>query len=214
MYFEEFREYCLRKPFVTEGFPFDQSTIVFKVGGKLFFLADIDQFTSINLKALPEKAIEQRERYSGIMPGYHMNKKHWNTVQVHSDVPMDMSLRWDKYIWAVRLAKTRSQASEELSKGRIKINASTTKPAREPKVGDKISVVHNSATFTYQVVQLLDKRVGAKLVVDYLLDITPPEELEKLKLYQASQQNYRQNGSGKPTKKDRREIDDFLVDWD
>jgi len=60
----------------------------------------------------------------------------------------------------------------------------------------------------------LDKRVGAKLVVDYLLDITPPEELEKLKLYQASQQNYRQNGSGKPTKKDRREIDDFLVDWD
>ena len=125
-----------------------------------------------------------------------------------------MSLRWDKYIWAVRLAKTRSQASEELSKGRIKINASTTKPAREPRVGDKISVVHNSATFTYQVVQLLDKRVGAKLVVDYLRDITPPEELEKLKLYQASQQNYRQNGSGKPTKKDRREIDDFLVDWD
>ena len=90
MYFEECREYCLRKPFVTEGFPFDQSTIVFKVGGKLFFLADIDQFTSINLKALPEKAIEQRERYSGILPGYHMNKKHWNTVQVHSDVPMDL----------------------------------------------------------------------------------------------------------------------------
>ena len=90
MYFEEFREYCLRKPFVTEGFPFDQSTIVFKVGGKLFFLADIDQFTSVNLKAEPEKAIEQRERYSGIVPGYHMNKKHWNTVQVHSDVPMDV----------------------------------------------------------------------------------------------------------------------------
>ena len=90
MYFEECREYCLRKPFVTEGFPFDQSTIVFKVGGKLFFLADIDQFTSVNLKAEPEKAIEQRESYSGIMPGYHMNKKHWNSVQVHSDVPKDL----------------------------------------------------------------------------------------------------------------------------
>jgi len=88
MFFEECREYCLRKPFVTEGFPFDQSTIVFKVGGKLFVLTDIDQFTSVNVKAQPEKAIEQRERFSGIIPGYHMNKKHWNTVQVNSDVPI------------------------------------------------------------------------------------------------------------------------------
>lgn len=88
MNFEEFREYCLRKPFVTEGFPFDKSTLVFKVDGKMFALADVDEFDSINLKADPEKAIEQREMFSGVLPGYHMSKKHWNTVMVQSDVPL------------------------------------------------------------------------------------------------------------------------------
>lgn len=125
-----------------------------------------------------------------------------------------MSLRWDKYIWSVRLAKTRSQASEALSKGRIKINNSTSKPAKEPKVGDLISITHNTAVFTYKVIQLLDKRVGPKLVCEYLIDTTPLEEIEKLKIYQAAQQNYRHNGSGKPTKKDRRDMDDYLIDWD
>lgn len=90
MNFDDFREYCLRKPFVSEGFPFDKSTLVFKVDGKMFALADIDNFDSINLKADPEKAIELRESYSGIIPGYHMNKTHWNTVQVNSDVPLDL----------------------------------------------------------------------------------------------------------------------------
>lgn len=123
-----------------------------------------------------------------------------------------MSLRWDKYIWAVRLAKTRSQASEELSKGRIKVNGLPIKPAKEPKVGDIISISKNTAVFSYKVISLLEKRVGAKLVADYLIDTTPLEEIEKFKTYQLSQQVYRQNGSGKPSKKDRREIDDFLVD--
>lgn len=125
-----------------------------------------------------------------------------------------MSLRWDKYIWAVRLAKTRSQASEELSKGRIKVNGQTIKPAKEPKVGDIISISKNTAVFSYKVINLLEKRVGAKLVADYLINTTPLEEIEKFKTYQLAQQVYRQNGSGKPTKKDRREIDDFLVDWE
>lgn len=125
-----------------------------------------------------------------------------------------MSLRWDKYIWAVRLAKTRSQASEELSKGRIKVNGLPIKPAKEPKVGDIISISKNTAVFSYKVISLLEKRVGAKLVADYLIDTTPMEEIEKFKTYQLSQQVYRQNGSGKPSKKDRREIDDFLVDWE
>lgn len=125
-----------------------------------------------------------------------------------------MSLRWDKYIWAVRLAKTRSQASEELSKGRIKVNGLPIKPAKEPKVGDIISISKNTAVFSYKVISLLEKRVGAKLVADYLIDTTPLEEIEKYKTYQLSQQVYRQNGSGKPSKKDRREIDDFLVDWE
>jgi len=125
-----------------------------------------------------------------------------------------MSLRWDKYIWAVRLAKTRSQASEELTKGRIKVNGLPIKPAKEPKVGDIISISKNTAVFSYKVINLLEKRVGAKLVADYLIDTTPLEEIEKFKTYQLAQQVYRQNGSGKPSKKDRREIDDFLVDWE
>jgi predicted DNA-binding protein (MmcQ/YjbR family) len=92
MNFEDFREYCLRKPFVTEGFPFDQSTLVFKVGGKIFLLTDIDSFVSINLKCDPENCIELRERYQGIIPGFHMNKKHWNTVLLNSDVDQKLFL--------------------------------------------------------------------------------------------------------------------------
>ena len=74
-----------------------------------------------------------------------------------------MSLRWDKYIWSVRLAKTRSQASEALSKGKIKINDKETKPSREPKIGDLIQVHKNGAVFSYRVIQLLEKRVGPNL---------------------------------------------------
>lgn len=90
MNFEDFREYCLRKPFVSEGFPFDKKTLVFKVDGKMFALADIDVFNSINLKADPENAIEMRELYNSVQPGYHMNKKHWNTVFVNSDLPQEL----------------------------------------------------------------------------------------------------------------------------
>lgn len=70
----------------SEGFPFDEKTLAFKVGGKLFALLDIDEFTSVNLKCDPEKAIDLREQFLGVQPGYHMNKKHWNTVVLQSDV--------------------------------------------------------------------------------------------------------------------------------
>jgi predicted DNA-binding protein (MmcQ/YjbR family) len=86
MILEKFYEYCLRKPFVTEGFPFDESTLVLKVGSKMFALTDVDRFESVNLKCDPERSVELRESYFGIQPGYHMNKKHWNTVSVNSDV--------------------------------------------------------------------------------------------------------------------------------
>ena len=79
---EEFRMYCLRKKWVTEEFPFDENTLVFKVMGKMFALTDVDLFNSINLKCDPEKAIGLREQYPAVIPGYHMNKKHWNTVHV------------------------------------------------------------------------------------------------------------------------------------
>lgn len=124
-----------------------------------------------------------------------------------------MSLRIDKYVWSVRLAKTRSQAADLIAKSRIKLNGESVKPARDVKVGDKIHVHKNTAVFTYEVIQLLDKRVGAKLVVDYLRDITPVDEIEKYKAYQLAQSSYRVHGTGKPSKKDRRDLDDFLTDW-
>lgn len=123
-----------------------------------------------------------------------------------------MKLRWDKYIWCVRLAKTRSQSTELISKGKIKINGESIKPSREVKLNDFIGIQRNTALFTYKVVGFTDKRVGAQLVPNFLVDLTPQEEIEKLKIYQAAQQNYRQT-DGKPTKKDRRELDGFLTNW-
>ena len=121
-----------------------------------------------------------------------------------------MGFRFDKYVWAVRLAKTRSQASEMISKGKIKLNEQQVKPSREPKFGEIIYMYKNTAVFTYKIVQLLEKRVGPKLVEEYLVDITPEIEKEKYKLYNLSQAVYRENGTGKPTKKDRRDLSDFF----
>jgi len=92
MNIEQFRNYCLAKPFVTEHFPFDETTLVFKVADKMFALCDVDQFAFINLKCEPEKAIDLRERHQGIKPGYHMSKKHWNSVYVNEDVNDDLIL--------------------------------------------------------------------------------------------------------------------------
>jgi len=86
MNIEEYRTYCLSKPGTSEGFPFDEKTLVFKVMGKMFALADVDEFISINLKCLPDLAIELREQYHSVNPGYHMSKVHWNTVDVDGDV--------------------------------------------------------------------------------------------------------------------------------
>ena len=81
MNIEELRDYCLSKPQVTESFPFDESTLVFKVGGKMFALTGLEKFPpAINLKCDPNYALELRESYEVIQPGFHMNKKHWNTI--------------------------------------------------------------------------------------------------------------------------------------
>lgn len=123
-----------------------------------------------------------------------------------------MSCRFDKYVWSVRLAKTRSLAAQEISKGRIRLNGESTKPAKEVKLGDEINVSRHTAIFTYRIIQLLDRRVGAKLVPDYLIDITPEDEIEKLRLYQLNQKSYRRDGSGKPSKRDRLDLDAFIDD--
>ena len=83
MNIEAIRDYCLAKPGVTEDMPFGEDTLVFRVGEKLFLLTSISTGTQFNVKCDPERAIELRERYSEVQPGYHMNKKHWNTV--HTD---------------------------------------------------------------------------------------------------------------------------------
>ena len=124
-----------------------------------------------------------------------------------------MSSRLDKFAWSVRLAKTRSHSSDAISKGKIRLNGQTTKPSKEVKLGDEIQVIRHTATFTFRVVQLLKSRVGAKLVSEYIIDITTPEEIEKFNIYRLNQSSYKAYGAGKPSKKDRRDIDDFLDNW-
>jgi len=96
MNIEQYRELCIGFEGVTETFPFDQEHLVFKVYGKMFALASIENFVSINLKCDPEKAIDLRERYSSVLPGYHMNKKHWNTVLVDDSIPDHLLSEWIK----------------------------------------------------------------------------------------------------------------------
>ena len=91
---EFFRNYCLSKKGVTEEFPFDEQTLVFKVMGKMFALTNVDTFVSINLKCEPEKAVELREQYEGVRPGYHMNKKHWNTVLIDGSISNKLLKEW------------------------------------------------------------------------------------------------------------------------
>ena len=84
----DFRAYCLAKPNVTEGTPFGADTLVFKVGGKMFALASLDEVPPrVNLKCDPERALDLRDRYEEVQPGYHMNKKHWNTVELGGGIP-------------------------------------------------------------------------------------------------------------------------------
>lgn len=94
MNIEEFRDYCLAKPGTTDETPFGPDTLVLKVGGKLFALTDIDSFASINLKCDPERAAELREQFDYVLPGYHMNKKHWNTVQIGTGATDHQLRQW------------------------------------------------------------------------------------------------------------------------
>lgn len=94
MNIEILREFCISKKYVTESFPFDDDTLVFKAGGRVFALVNLEGDLSINLKCDPALAVELRERYSSVTPGYHMNKKHWNTVLVDGSVPDKEVFSW------------------------------------------------------------------------------------------------------------------------
>lgn len=83
---ESFREYCLSKPYSAEDLPFDETSLCFKVGFKIFAILDISSGKSVNLKCNPDRSVELRSNFNGIVPGWHMNKKHWNTVLLNADV--------------------------------------------------------------------------------------------------------------------------------
>ncbi|MDH5398183.1 MAG: MmcQ/YjbR family DNA-binding protein [Cyclobacteriaceae bacterium] len=113
---ENYRDYCLAKPGVTEGFPFDEKTLVFKVMGKMYALADIDVFTSFNVKCDPERAILLREQYPEVMPGYHMNKQHWNTVRVDGALPDKLLFSFIDHSYDLICAGLGKKEKEELEK--------------------------------------------------------------------------------------------------
>ncbi|RAV98594.1 MmcQ/YjbR family DNA-binding protein [Pseudochryseolinea flava] len=117
MNIESFRAYCLNKKGVTEEFPFGEEVLVFKVMGKLFALTDVESFASINLKVDPEKGAELRETYPAVQPGYHMNKKHWNTVLMDGSLPDKLVRQWidDSYaLVASKLTKSQKSALESM----------------------------------------------------------------------------------------------------
>jgi ribosome-associated heat shock protein Hsp15 len=121
-------------------------------------------------------------------------------------------VRIDKYLWAMRIYKTRSLASEACRKGRIIIGSVQVKPSRLIQADEIITVKKLPVVFTYQVIEPADNRVAAKLVANYLRDLTPEEELIKLDASKAKPFGYRPKGYGRPTKKERRTIDRLSED--
>ena len=123
-----------------------------------------------------------------------------------------MEVRVDKYLWAMRIYKTRSIATDACKCGRVKMNGVEVKPSRMFHVGDIFTVRKGPITYTYRILQLWGNRLGAKMVPEYLQDITPKEQLELLELARYAAQSGRDRGTGRPTKKDRRDIEQFFSD--
>lgn len=119
--------------------------------------------------------------------------------------------RIDKYLWAIRAFKTRTDATDACKGGKVRIGGVNAKPSKEVKPGDVLTVKKGSVTYTYKVLQPLERRVGAKLVPEYALNLTPESELEKLRTPVETFFITRDRGAGRPTKKDRREIEEI---WD
>ena len=117
--------------------------------------------------------------------------------------------RIDKWLWAARIYKTRTLAADACKNGRITINGAQTKPSRTVKAGDQVGVKKPPVTYTFLVKQPIEKRVGAKLLPDILENVTTPEQYELLEMSRISGFVDRARGTGRPTKKDRRAIDDF-----
>lgn len=122
---------------------------------------------------------------------------------------MNSEARIDKWLWAARIYKTRTLASDACKNGRITINGALAKPSRTVKVGDKVEVKKSPITYSFRVLQTIEKRVGAKLLPEVFENVTPPEQYELLEINRISGFVDRARGTGRPTKKDRRALDDF-----
>lgn len=119
-------------------------------------------------------------------------------------------IRVDKYLWAVRIFKTRSDAADAIRHNRVLVNDAYAKPSREVKVGDRITVKRERVTYSYKVLDLVSSRQPAKSVPNYCLNCTPQEELDKLNVPHETIFVFRERGMGRPTKKDRRDIDSLM----
>lgn len=122
-----------------------------------------------------------------------------------------MEARIDRWMWAVRIFKTRTIAAEACKMGRVCINGAQAKASRTVKVGDVVSVKKPPITYSFKVLQLIEKRVGAKLVGEMMENVTPPEQYEMLEMSKISGFVNRAKGLGRPTKKDRRSLDEFVA---
>lgn len=131
-------------------------------------------------------------------------------------------MRIDKFLWSIRFYKTRTIATEEIKKNRVAIGESVVKSSKEVKEGDIIKIRKNQIDYKIKVIQIPKSRMGAKLVPLHIKDVTDKEQYELLKMRKASQDYYRIKGEGRPTKKDRRDMDDYVendvaadfTDWD
>jgi len=119
-------------------------------------------------------------------------------------------MRVDKFLWSVRFYKTRSIAADEIKKNRVSIGGQPVKASREVHEGDVVEIRKNQINYKIEVLQIPKNRLGAKLVPLHIKDITDKEQYEILKMRMLSQDYYRQKGEGRPTKKDRRDMDDFM----
>lgn len=119
-------------------------------------------------------------------------------------------MRIDKFLWSIRFYKTRNIAAEEIKKNRVSIGANPVKSSKEVKEGDVIKIRKNQIDYKIKVLQIPKSRIGAKLVPLHITDLTDKEQYEILKIRRMSQDYYRQKGEGRPTKKDRRDMDDFV----
>lgn len=120
-------------------------------------------------------------------------------------------VRIDKYLWAIRVFKTRSEATDACNGGKVKVGEANAKPSKAVGAGDHITIRKGSVTYSFKVLHPLEHRVGASLVPDYAENLTPQEELDKLKAPVETFFVRRERGAGRPTKKDRREIEQM---WD